>query len=80
MQVGNAFVRVHHGQSRARGEGGFEVRFDRGLLIGGELLNLGREVAEAVVEINTQLGQHGGVFFQEIAEENLHHMTEENRV
>ena len=80
MQVSNALLRVHHGQCRTRGEGGFEVRFDRRFFIGGELLNLGCEVAEAVVEINTQLGQHGGVFFQEIAEENLHHMTEENRV
>ena len=80
MKVGNAFLGVHHGQSRARGEGGFEVGFDRRFFIGGELLNLGREVAEAVVKINTDFCQRGGMFFKKIAEKNLHCMTKQNGV
>ena len=80
MEVRDALVGIHHRERRARGEGGFEVAFDRGFFVSGEFFDLGQEVAEAVVEIDSELLDGGGVARDELAEENLHGMAEKNRV
>ena len=80
MEVSDAFFRVHHGQRGAGGEGGLEIGFDGGLLIGGEFLDFGHQIAEAVVEIHTEPREHRGMFFKEITKKNLHRMAEKNGV
>jgi hypothetical protein len=51
VQIGDAFVAVHHGQGGAAGVGGLDVGLDLGLFVGGELVELRDEVAEAVVKV-----------------------------
>ena len=50
----------------AGGVGGGDVGLDGGLLVGGERGDLGEEVAEAVVQIDAERGEGGGVLGEEI--------------
>ena len=80
MEVRDAFVGIHHREGWARGEGGFQITLDRGFFVGGEFFDLREQVAEAVVKIDAQFVDRGGVARDELAEENLHGMAEKNRV
>lgn len=80
VEVGDAFVGVDVGEGGAGGEGGLDVGLDGGFLVGGEFLDLGNEVAEAVVEINAEGGEDGGVFGEEVFEEDADGVAEEDGV
>ena len=51
--------------------GGLDVGFDLRLLVGGEFVEFRDEVAEAVFEIDAEFLEGGGVFGDEVLEEDL---------
>ena len=80
VEVGDAFVGVDVGECGAGGVGGGEVGLDGGFLGGGEFFDFGDEVAEAVVQIDAEGGEGGGVFGEGVGKENLHGVAEEDGV
>ncbi len=80
VQVGDAPVRVHHGDGRAVLEGRLDVGFDGRPLLLGESGDLGQHVAEPVVGIDTQLLEDGGVLGEDVLEEDPHAVTEHDGV
>ena len=76
MKIADAFVGVDHRDGWASGEGGSDVGFDRGFFVGGKLLEFFDEVAEAVVKIDAELGEGGGVFCEHVLEENADGVAE----
>ena len=71
VEVGDALVGVHHGEGGAVGVGGLDVGLDLGFFVGGQLVDFRDEVAEAVVEIDAEFLEGGGVFGDEVLEEDL---------
>ncbi len=80
VEIGDAFVGVDHRDGGARGEDSLDVSLDRGLLVGGEFFDFAEEVAEAVVQIDAERGEGGGVFREEILEEHADAEAEHDRV
>ena len=80
MEVGDAFVGIDHRECGAMRVGRFDVGLDRGFLIGGQLGNFCDEVTKAIVEIDAEGVERGGVFGDEVLEEHLHRVTEDDRV
>ena len=80
VEVGDALVGVDHRKPRAGGVGGLDVGFDLGLLVRGQLVELGDEVTEAVAEIDTEFLERRGVLGDQVFEEHLHRMAEDDRV
>jgi hypothetical protein len=80
VEIGDAVVGVDHGDGRAGRVGGGDVGLDRGLLGGGELLHLLDEVAEAVVQVDAEFGEGGGVLGEEVLEEDPDGVAEEDGV
>ena len=80
MEVGDAFVRIDHGQRGSGGErrsqSGLEPRFFRG----GQLSHFGHEVAESVVEIDAELVERRGLRADEVPQKNLNRVAEEHGV
>ena len=80
MEIGDAFVRIDHGQRRTPGEDGLQVGFDGAFLRFRQVLDFSQQVAQTVVEIDAQLLQHSGVPGDEVPEEHFHRMSEEDRI
>ena len=80
VEVGDALVGVHHGDGGATGVGGLDVGLDLGLLLCREALDLCDEVAEAVVEVDAEFLDDGGVLGDEVLEEDFHSVAEDDRV
>ena len=80
VQVGDAFVGVDHGQRRAVGVHGFDVGFDFSLLLGWQRLDAGVQVADTVVQVETDFFEDVSVFFQRILVELGHDLTKHDRV
>ena len=80
VQIGDAFVTVDHGQGRTAGVGGFDVGLNFRFLVGGQGVEFGHEVAEAVVEVDADCGQCGAVFGDDVFEEGANGVTEDDRV
>ena len=70
MEIGDAFVRVDHRDGGARGEDGGDVGLEGDFLVGGEFFDFAEEIAEAVVEIDAEGGEGGGVFREEVFAED----------
>ena len=80
MKVGDAFVGIDHRKRGALCVDRLDVGLDRGLLIGGEFRDLRDQVAEAIVEVDAEGIERGGVLGDEVLEEHLHCVTEDDRV
>src|SRR5471032_911857 len=80
VQVGDAFVRVDHGQGRTSGVHGLDVGFDLRLLIGRQGLDAGVQVADAVVQVEADLLQHDSVLGQCVFIELGNDLAEHDRV
>ena len=80
VEIGDTLVGIDHGEGGAGGVGGGDVGLDGGFLGGGEFLDFGEEVAEAVVEINAEGGEDGGVLGEQVFEEDAHEVAEDDRV
>ena len=80
MEVGDAFVRVHHREWRACGEGGLEIRFNGHFFRVGKFLNFRHQIAKAVVEVDAEFGEHISVLLEEVTQIHFDGMAEENRV
>ena len=80
VEVGDALVGIHHRDGGAVGVGGLDVGLDLGLLVGREALDFCDEVAEAVVEIDAEFLDDGGVLGDEVLEEDSHGVAEDDRV
>ena len=70
VKIGDALVGVDHRDGGAGGEAGGDGGLDGGFLVGGEFLDFAEEVAEAVVQIDAEGGEGGGVFREEVFEED----------
>ena len=80
VQVGDALVGIDHGQGRPLGVDGLDVVLDlfaRGFRQG---LDLGVEVAQAVVDVDPELFEHGGMLVQGLLVEDGDRVAEEDRV
>ena len=66
MEVGDAFVRVHHREGGACGESGLEIRFNGRFFQVGKLLDFRRQIAKAVVEVDAEFGEHISVLREEV--------------
>ncbi len=80
MEIGDAFVAVHHGKGGAVFIGGFDVCLDLRLLVGREFFHFGNEVAETVAEVHAELLEGGGVLGDEVLEEDLHGTAKDDGV
>jgi len=80
VQVGDALVRVDHGERRARGVHGLDVGLDLGPLVGGQGLDLLVEVAEPHVGVHAGLLQRGGVLLEDVLVEDGDGVAEHDRV
>ena len=80
VQVRDALVGVDVGESGAGGVGGLNVGFDRRALIGGQRLDLLRQVTETVVQVHAELRERSGVLFEQIFEEHAHRVAEDDGV
>ena len=80
VEVGNAFVGVDHGECRTAGERGFDICLDGSLLVGGKILDLGDQIAEAVTKVDAKLADQVGMFRDEILEEDIHGVSENDRI
>ena len=80
VQAGDALVGIDHRQGRPLGVDGRDVVLDRLLLGLRQRLDLRQQIAEAVVEIDAELLQRGGVLLDHIGEEHGHDMAEHDRV
>ena len=80
VEVGDALVGIDHRERRAGGVGGLDVGLDLRLLVGGEGLDLTNQIAEAVPQIHAERGEGGGVFGEEVLEEDLDGVAENDRV
>jgi hypothetical protein len=80
VQVGDAFVGVDHRQRRARGVDRLDVGFDLRLLLGRQGLDASVQVADAVVQVEADLGQHVGVLGQGVFIELGNDLAEHDRV
>ena len=80
MQVGDALVRVDHGQRRTRGIGGLYVGQHFGALRLGQCLDAHQRIADAVVGVDAQLRQHVRVLGKHVIKINADCMAEHDRV
>ena len=80
VQIGDALVAVDHGEGWTAGVGGFDVGLNFRFLVGGQGIEFGHEVAEAVVEVDADCGQCGAVFGDDVFEEGANGVTEDDRV
>ncbi len=70
MQAGDPLVGIDHGKARPFCILGRDVVLDRFLLGLRQRLDLRQQIAEAVVEVDAELLQRGGVLLDHIGEEN----------
>ena len=80
VKIRDPFVGVDHRNGGSVLQSRLDVGLDRGLLVGGELLDLGDEVTKAVVEINAERGDLGGMLGDQVLEEDFHRVAEDDRV
>ena len=80
MQSGNSFVGIDHGEGRPLGILGRDVVLDRLFLGLRQGLDLREQIAEAVVEIDPELLERGGMLGHHIGEEGGHGMTEDDGI
>ena len=80
VQVGDAFVGVDHRQGRANGVDRLDIGFDLRLLVGRQGFDAGVQVADAVVQVEADLFQHGRVLGQGVFIELGNDLAEHDRV
>ncbi len=80
VEVGNSLVGIDHIHFRLLIHAGLQVGPDLGLLIGGQGLNLGFYVADAVVGVDAEFGEGIGMFFIDLLEEHRNRVTEDDGV
>ena len=80
MQVGDAFMGVHHRHGRASLIKGLYIAFDRLLLVAGQLLNSAVKVADTAVRVEASTLQHVSVLLQHLFIELFYHDTEHDWV
>ena len=78
MQVGDAFIRVDHGQRWALGQGLIKRGFDFGTVIEG--IQAGINGGQAVLAIQTSRVQLVTVLIKHISKISAHHMAEQHRI
>ncbi|OQB54346.1 MAG: hypothetical protein BWX98_02334 [Candidatus Aminicenantes bacterium ADurb.Bin147] len=80
VEVGDAPVRIDHGQGRPLGVDGLEVGLDFRSLRLREDLDFRVHVAQAVVDVHPQLLEHGGVLVQGFLIKNRDGVAEHDRI
>ena len=80
MQVGDAFVGIHHGHARAYGILRGQVGFDLGAYGFRQLRQARDQIADAVVGIESGLVQHCRMLGQHIGVESFNRNAEHNRI
>jgi hypothetical protein len=80
VQVGDALTGIDHRQRRPLRIHGLQVGFDGGTLVGWQLLNLGVDVADAVVGIDAQLVEGRRVLIEDVLVIRSHGVPEHDRV
>ena len=80
VQIRDALVGVDHREGGALRLGGLEVGLDRGARLGREGLDLGDEIAEAIVQVDVERREGGGVLGEDILEIRADGMAEEDGV
>ena len=80
MQVGNAFVGINHGQIRVGGVNGGDFSFNGSAGVCIQLVQIGKQVAEAVVDVDACGSQLSADFSKNRSEEHFDGVSEDNRV
>ena len=80
VKIGNALVRVDHGQGRTRGERGLQIFLQSASFLRGQLGQLRHQVPETVVEIDSELVERRSVFADEVREIDPHRVPENDRI
>ena len=80
MQAGDALVGIDHGEGRTLRIDGCDVVLDRLLLGFRQRLDLGQQIAEAVVEVDAELIQRRGMLLDHIGEVDRDGMAEHDGI
>ena len=80
MEVRDAEVAIDHRDARALGVDRLDVGFDLGALRFGEIRNAIHDVTEAVVRIDAELFEGGGVLLEHVGEVGPHAVAEDDRI
>ncbi|CWN52425.1 Uncharacterised protein [Neisseria meningitidis] len=80
VQVGNAFIGIDHRQIGVGGVNGGDFGFDGGAGVRIQFVQIGKQVAEAVVNVDAGSSQFVAEFFKNRREEYFDGVSEDNRV
>ena len=80
VEVGDAFVRIHHGETRPLVHRGLNVGLDCFLLRGRQSADFGIHVTQAVIRIDAKLGKRLGVFLKDVVKVDGDAVTENDGV
>ena len=80
VQIGNALVRIHHGEGGTRGVYSLNIGLDRGPLLCGKIPDFRIYIANAIVRINTNLIEQVRVFIEHILVINGNRVAEHDGI
>ena len=80
MEIGNALIRIHHGESGPVFKAGLDIGLNGGLGLCRKVLDPGEKITEAVVEVSSKLLKEGLMAGDEIPEVDPYAMTEDDRI
>ena len=78
MQVGDALIRIHHGQRRTIRQGGVEGRCDFRTIL--QRIQAGINSGQAVLAIEPIGQQHVAILLEHVCEIGAHNVAENHRI